>query len=275
MSSYMKQDKEIGKKYGRLTVIKRATEDEYPRGNGCHKVYYCKCDCGNYTFALGTQLRNGKRVSCGCLSREKAVNLAKQLGEKNRPNLISQQFGDLKVVELYSTNPTKWLCECKCGAKTIVETANLRNGHTMSCGCRKQKMASKGEDLIVKILKKENIEFIKEKSFLDLKGFYKKPLRFDFAIYKNSELKFLIEYQGEQHYKEIPILHSTRQDFLQQQEYDRKKIRYCLANNIKLYIIPFFEHNNIKTYKDLIQDKFLATSQWHNDIVYREYLNNK
>ena len=50
----MKQDKEIGKKYGRLTVIRRATEDEYPRGSGYHKVYYCKCDCGNYTFALGT-----------------------------------------------------------------------------------------------------------------------------------------------------------------------------------------------------------------------------
>lgn len=270
-----KNDKEIGKKYGRLTILKRATESEYPRGTGHHIVYLCKCDCGNFTFALGTQLRSGKRVSCGCSSREKAATLAKNLGEKNRPNLIGQKFNYLTVLSLNSTNPTKWLCQCDCGGKVLVKTNNLKNGHTTSCGCRSKnnKINSKGEELIINILNKSKINFIKEKTFEDLNGFKKVPLRFDFAIYdSNKELQYLIEFQGEQHYKQIEIFSPTRQDFLKRQEYDRKKIRYCLAHNIKLYEIPFFEIDNIKEYKDLLQDKFLATSQWHNDIVYKKYL---
>ena len=29
----------------------------------------------------------------------------------------------------------RWLCRCDCGNETAVAVANLRNGHTQSCGC--------------------------------------------------------------------------------------------------------------------------------------------
>lgn len=270
-----KQDKELGKKYNHLTIIRRATEEEYPRGSGMHIMYLCKCDCGNFTFAQGSQLRSGKRVSCGCSSREKAVKLAKVLGEKNRPDLLGKKFGQLTVIKLQQKNPTKWLCRCSCGGFTIVNTANLKNGHTTSCGCRagNKNISSKGEELIINILNKNKINFIKEKTFEDLLGKNKIPLRFDFAIYNNNnELQYLIEYQGEQHYKQIKVFSPTKQDFLKRQEYDRKKASYCLAHKIKLYAIPFFEIENIKELKDLTQEKFLVKSHWHNDRVYKEYL---
>lgn len=51
----------IGIKYGNLTVI---SEHSVTR-NG-HTRYVCKCDCGNNTNVLGTHLRRGNTVSCGC-----------------------------------------------------------------------------------------------------------------------------------------------------------------------------------------------------------------
>lgn len=44
------------KKFGNLLVLDR------DRGK-----WYCKCDCGKYTWATGAHLRAGNRTSCGCL----------------------------------------------------------------------------------------------------------------------------------------------------------------------------------------------------------------
>jgi hypothetical protein len=52
---------------------------------------------------------------------------------------------------------------------------------------------------------------------------------------------------------------------MKQQEHDRRKISYCLANNIKIYIIPFWEIENIKSVKDLLSNKFRALTRWKND----------
>ena len=56
---------EEGKRYGKLTVIKR---------NGSSKdgkaMWLCKCDCGGYVTTIGKSLRNGDCTSCGCHRRE-------------------------------------------------------------------------------------------------------------------------------------------------------------------------------------------------------------
>ena len=265
---------EVGNKYGRLLVIRRATEEEYPRKAGKPAIWLCKCDCGNTTFAAGTELRNGKRTSCGCLSREKATNLAKQLGEKNRKDLLDRRFGRLTVVKLVKVNPATWLCKCDCGAYAQVSSSNLLSGHTTSCGCNRyfgDKHSSKGEDKITSILKKSNLYFEREKTFPNLKGHSGKPLRFDFAVYnQKKELIFLIEFHGLQHYQKVDFFQKNRQDFLKRQEYDRKKISYCLANNITLYTIPYFELDNLNSLEDLTQKKFRVFSKWHNDVIRRK-----
>lgn len=54
-----------GKRFGHLTVIKRA--DDYVCSNGGKSVkWLCKCDCGNYHEVFSEPLRNGKSQSCGC-----------------------------------------------------------------------------------------------------------------------------------------------------------------------------------------------------------------
>ena len=118
---------------------------------------------------------------------------------------------------------------------------------------------SKNEEYILNILLKENIKFIREKTFSDLrKGKY----RFDFYLPKYN---ICLEIDGEQHFKQVSKFQKTKSDFLKQQEYDRRKNSYCLANNISLYRIPYWDLNKIKTLNDILNKKYLVKSKWHND----------
>ena len=117
---------------------------------------------------------------------------------------------------------------------------------------------SKYEDIVISILKKERINFLREKTFKDLKhGLF----RFDFYILDLNGAPIIIEVDGEQHFKPI----YGRKPFLKGQEHDRRKNSYCLANNIPLYRIPYWEIKNLKTATDIFQDNFLVKTRWHND----------
>lgn len=53
-------------------------------------------------------------------------------------DLTNQSFGRLTVLKQHSYKPNtgwSWMCECECGEIRIVRGADLRNGHTISCGC--------------------------------------------------------------------------------------------------------------------------------------------
>ena len=54
--------------------------------------------------------------------------------------LIGQRFGRLTVAEAAESKNGRamWLCRCDCGRECIVSGTNLKNGHTRSCGCRKE-----------------------------------------------------------------------------------------------------------------------------------------
>lgn len=52
-----------GKRYGRLTVVRRIDK----KGNGAY--WECLCDCGNTTILTTRVLNNGHTKSCGCYRR--------------------------------------------------------------------------------------------------------------------------------------------------------------------------------------------------------------
>ena len=58
-----------GKRFGRLTVIRKA--EDFSNGNHTHHKWVCKCDCGKEKIVSGESLRNGSSKSCGCLFLEK------------------------------------------------------------------------------------------------------------------------------------------------------------------------------------------------------------
>jgi len=56
----------------------------------------------------------------------------------NIKDLTGQVFGRLTVLK--SVGFTKWrnlrwLCQCSCGNQKVIQSGNLRSGHSKSCGC--------------------------------------------------------------------------------------------------------------------------------------------
>lgn len=64
-SNQIDVDKEIGKKYGRWTVVKFSHKKKW------RKFFICKCECGTTKTLDITSLRCGNSKSCGCLRNEK------------------------------------------------------------------------------------------------------------------------------------------------------------------------------------------------------------
>lgn len=125
---------------------------------------------------------------------------------------------------------------------------------------------SKVEDRFAQIFISANIPYVREKTFSELKSGI---LRYDFYL---PTFNILIEIDSMLHFKPIPKFHKSKTDFTHAQQNDRLKNSFALSHNIKLYRIPEWEFQNVKTFADIVQDKFLVTTKWWNDIIYREYL---
>ena len=116
-----------GQKFGRLTVIERTDSDNH--GNS---MWLCECDCGNIKIVQGSNLTQGKTVSCGCYMKER-------VSETHVKDLTGQKFGRLTVIERAGSdkqNKAVWICKCECGNITKpIPSDKLISGNTSSCGC--------------------------------------------------------------------------------------------------------------------------------------------
>lgn len=224
----------IGKRFGKLTVIKRG--DTHITSGGQKKaMWLCKCDCGNEKIVASQDLKSGHTKSCGCIpTKTKGVGLI---------DLVGKRFGKLVVIErtedyMYInksriTVSPRWLCKCDCGNIAIVQGGNLRSGNTTNCGCEKNN--SKGEALVAAFLTKNNIKYLREYSFDDLRNRSGNLLRFDFAILNDkNKVIMLVEYQGEQHYINCGSFGSYQRKYS-----DKMKYNYCKSNKIPLYEIKY------------------------------------
>lgn len=111
-----------GQKIENWTVV----EMDHKNAHGV--VYWlCKCDCGYEKKMRTNSLLSKKYLWCpGCSKRP-----------RKRNDISGQRFGRLTVIEIdrIIDNITMWKCRCDCGNITSVSIANLRGGHTKSCGC--------------------------------------------------------------------------------------------------------------------------------------------
>lgn len=110
----------IGQRFGMLTVIDRA--ESSPQG---HRRWLCLCDCGKEAIVIGSNLKRGTTVSCGC---------------KKRKDLTGQRIGNLTVLERsdqYGSRGQRkrqlWKCRCDCGEITYKATDTLTNGDVSMC----------------------------------------------------------------------------------------------------------------------------------------------
>ena len=127
---------------------------------------------------------------------------------------------------------------------------------------------SKGENKIIDLLNKARVRFEREKTFSDLRG---GKFRYDFYLPNAQGGDCIIEFNGEQHYEFVGKFYKDQIEWKKAQGRDMRKISYCLAHKIKLYIIPYWEIEQIKSVDDLFQDKYLAKDQYKNFSDYRMY----
>ena len=127
---------------------------------------------------------------------------------------------------------------------------------------------SKGEIKITELLNRARIRYEREKTFSDLKH---GKFRFDFYIKNVFGADCIIEFNGEQHYQFVGKFYKSQLEWRQAQGRDMRKISYCLANKINLYIIPYWEIDNINRVEDLFNPKYLARDRYKNFTDYETY----
>ena len=230
-----------GKKFGFLTVIQRAQTNT----KSGHAQWECKCDCGNTNIIVsGSHLRSGHTQSCGCLQKKIAR-------EVNFIDITNQQFGALTAIKNIGSNEKGgaiWQCRCKCGNTINVVGSDLRSGHTQSCGCVK----SLGEAKIIKLLIDNNINFQTQKTFIDCRFDTGGLAKFDFWV----DEKYLIEYDGVQHFDKFYQFGKGTDNFRKSQDRDSFKNEWCKNNKIPLIRIPYTMYENLK-----IEDLMLETTK--------------
>ena len=177
---------------------------------------------------------------CGMESSHDAQRFSyervKKMVESNgRNKLVGNYTG-------YSDYNLRITCE-DCGEVFVTNLSLFMNGKTKCNLCN----SSKGEQEIARVLKDNNIEFIKEYEIYPKE--WENPLRLDFYI---PSLKLGIEYDGVQHFKPIDFKglgkQSANKSFELQVKRDKIKNDYCKRNNIKLVRIPYTDF-------DIIEDK--------------------
>ena len=228
----------------------------------------CYCDaCGKFvtmphrtlTIAKSHAVSEGKQPSCGCL---KYSGFQKHQ-ENTEVDLVGKRFENLLVVDkgpVIETGKDKkkrrtWKCICDCGQTTYVTTCDLVSANTKSCGC----LISVGEKQIANIFTKLGVEYVREYSFDDLLSSKNNPLRFDFAVFNNNQLSFLLEYQGAQHYTSS----NTPFGKMQREITDQQKKDYCHQHEYNLFEIAYNEDipSKINTILQFVHENTVPSSE--------------
>lgn len=132
----------------------------------------------------------------------------------------------------------KFICD-KCGHtfKKSLDKISQDNQWCTRCSY------SKGEKIIEKWLRFNNIDYIYEKKYEGLFGLGGCHLSYDFFL---PELNVLIEFQGKQHEKYIKGFHHKKESFDKQLEHDKRKREYAKNNCIYLLEIWYYDLDKVE-----------------------------
>lgn len=199
------------------------------------------CGCGEEFSVNFFNFLYGKQRICKKCSSEQ-FSLKTTLSYEQVKSFVDNKGGEL-ISKTYKDRKSPLLIRCSCG-DVFERTYNSLKGN--SCSCMKcSKKISSMEKIAKDFFINNNIKYKKEFSFKDLKSDKNYKLRFDFAVFKNKKLFFLLELDGEQHFKPIDFL-GGEESFNNLVKNDNLKNNYCLRNKIKLIRVPYYK-------KDLIE----------------------
>lgn len=212
---------------------------EYSYGSS-QKVWW-KCKICSYEWEATVANRAGSNRGCPLCAKPSRI-----VSNNNRLSIIypdiAKEWNYIKNNSLtpddiqYGSSKKVWW-NCLICNNIYLASCHARTGHTKTAcpNCKK----SKGEKSIENYLKQYSIPYKTEYQFTDCKNIF--PLRFDFAIWINNQLK-LIEYNGEQHYK-ITGYYLNQDKLIRTIKNDKIKLDYCINNDIPFLIIKYSDKN--------------------------------
>lgn len=148
----------------------------------------------------------------------------------------------LKTATVSSTKKNIWKCQ-KCN---ILYTRSFNYVYS-GRGCGKCRKKSSAEKQIEEILVANNINYKDEFRIAECK--HKKCMSFDFAVFdSNSNLVFVIEYHGAQHYFSSQQFGSSQPEkvFRNIVFRDQLKNKFCKEHKIPKLTIPFTKFKNLE-----------------------------
>lgn len=238
-----------GKVVNDLEIIR--IDDNRPKGYGKHAYWICRClKCGKEKSIRSTYLVDGSAIDCGCEQH-------KRFAEKIQKDLKGKVIGHLHVLERdwdsqQSGKHARWICQCDLCGRIEKNSSGMLTNYGKD-RCRICGGFSIGEQKIFEILTDNDIKFEHDKGYKDLKYPDTGGVpRFDFRITQNSDCDYIIEFDGEQHFKQVP-LYDTKDLFKRRQFRDNFKNQWCKDHNIPLIRIPYTRLNKI-CLADLIPD---------------------
>ena len=192
-------------------------------GSGCD-------DCG-YEL-IGKKLRN---------SIEKVTRI---LEEKRGTG----NFDYSLIYKTYKNNRSLLHIKCIKHNKIFYQTAD---DHSQSGGCEDCKYKSIGEELVMSILSKENIEYIHNWGKHDCK-LGKGKAKFDFYL---PHQNLIIEYDGEQHFKPVQFGAMSKLDSIKEfkirKKYDKLKNDWAKNKQINFLRIKYNENPKPKIFQKI------------------------
>lgn len=192
---------------------------------------------------------NNLKYGCGCkyCGTERTAD-SKRLSFDEARAIFANHDMILLDQEYINTNtPLKYIC--KHHKEFGVQYMSLSNAYKQHCPhCNK----IKGEDKISHYLLANNIQFISQKSYDDLRGVGGGKLSYDFYL---PNFNLLIEYQGEQHEHPVAAF-GGKEQFDIQQEHDRRKREYACVNGIELLEIWYYDFLELE---HILNNKILLT----------------
>lgn len=211
-----------------------------------------KCMCGNIFYKSFEKFKSKNKMCKECSYKEISENqifdylYVQTYIESKNCSLLSQT---------YRSCEDRLKIQCPCGELYNTSFNYFKNYNQIRCKRCTNKM-SKGEIIIEDYLRNNNINFEPQYTFEDLKANNnKQKLKFDFAVFIDKKLHYLIEFDGKQHSQSVDFF-GGEESFKVLQDNDNKKNNYCDTNKIKLIRIPYKHLKNI----DSILEKSLKVN---------------
>ena len=218
---------------------------EYDKNNSILDI---QCSCGEmFHTTLANFQKNGKNQCNICGEKLRLENLEYRAYTYEYVKEFIESNSKCKLISTeYINTDTKLSVQCECGKEYEVSFYCFKNNYQRQCPTCSGK--SLGEIRIRTYLENQNIEYKPQHRIDDCR--YINTLPFDFAIVENnSNILYLIEYQGIQHYEPIEYW-GGEDNLLYVQNNDRIKKEYCITNNIELIAISYWDFDNIESILD-------------------------